>query len=169
MITKDFSIFISGLSASYSNLNGLRQTQLGWSLTYFPLNNDNFYGTTAIIALFEGDDSRMIFSQSLGGKIFPRLWITGSLVIGDLTNANLSNGYIIYNNSDKVLYRLGTSLSYLVGKHLELSLIYQFFEKESTTIYYQNNVKPQDRTFYPVSKTNEYNTNTIIGGITWKL
>jgi len=169
LITKDFSFFTTGLSASYSNLNGLRQTQLGWSLTYFPLNNVNLYGTTAFIALFEDVGSQMIFSQSLGGKITPRLWISGSAVIGDLTNANLANGFIIYNNSDKINYRLEASLSYLIGKHLQLSLIYQYFRKESQQLYYTTDPATNEINDIPQIKNNPYNTNTIIGGITWKL
>lgn len=168
-ITKDFSIFTVGLFGSYSGLNHKTQTQVGWSFSYYPLGNLDLYGNTTAMAFFEEHDSRMIFQQTIGGKVFPKLWMEGSAIIGDLTNANISNGFIVYNNTDKINFRLGANLIYVLSKHLQLSLIYQFFRKESSALYYIYDPPGQKSTVTSLTETNKYQTHTIIGGIKWKL
>jgi hypothetical protein len=168
-ITKDFSLFTSGLSGSFSNLNNKIQTQFGWSLTWYPFGNINFYGFTNVIGFFEENESRLIVQQNIGGKILPSLWLEASAIIGDLTNANLSNGYIVYNNTDKIKYRLGASLLCPITENIDLSVIYQYFRNESIQSY--SVLDPADPSQTAVKKSYQYNnyqTHTIIGGITWK-
>ena len=168
MITKDFSVFTSGLAGSFSNLNSKNQTQLCWSLTYYPWGRTNIYGSSSVTGLFQDDASRVIFQQVIGGRILPRLWAEGSVIIGDLTNVNLMNGYIVYNNTDKINYRLGATLLYSLTKNIDISLIYHYFSNESLNFYY---VLDPDDISHPVkteTKNDKYQTNTIIGGITWK-
>jgi hypothetical protein len=161
-LSKDFGIFNLGLNGSWSNLNGRKQKQAGISLTYFPFGNLNFYGTTIATGFFQGKDKRLLLGQVLGAKITPWMWAEANFYYGDYTNANIFNGSIVYNNSDIIDYRGGANLVFLVGKHMSFSLIYQYFRKESQQIYYiKSNEQKQ-------TKTNPYNTNTIIGGFTWK-
>lgn len=166
-ITKEIGIFNIGIYGSWSNLNGRKQKQAGVSLTYYPMGNLNFYGTTTFTGFFEKKGGRLLISQVLGAKITHWLWIEGNFYYGDFTNANIFNGSVVYNNSDKIDYRGGASLVFPVGRHLQFSILYQYFRKESKQIYYVHN---PDNT---INKTpqivyNPYNTNTIIGGITWK-
>jgi len=168
-LTKDFSIFTSGMSISFSNLNDLYQTQLGWSLAWYPLGNINFYGVTEVMALFQENESRLIFQQRIGGKVLPRLWLEGSAIIGDMTNANLSNGFIVYNNTDKINYRLGINLLLTVTKNVDLSIIYQFFSNASIqTVYTPDPLDSSGSTILQKNQYTNYQTHTIIGGITWK-
>ncbi|MCX6280320.1 MAG: hypothetical protein NT004_19825 [Bacteroidetes bacterium] len=171
-ITKDFGLFNLGLSGSYSNLNGSKQKQIGLSLTYFPFGNLNFYGTTSVTGFSQGKkDSRLLFSQVLGAKITSWMWAEGNIYYGDYTNANIFNGSVVYNNSDAMNYRAGASLIFVISKHISLSLIYQYTSKESQQIYYvkKQNSATQEINEVQTSKYNPYHTNTIIGGITWKL
>jgi hypothetical protein len=168
-ITKDFSRFTSGLSASYSNLNFNEQVQVGWSLTWFPLGNTNFYGYTHFIGFFEGEESRLIFQQHIGGKVLPRVWLDASAIIGNLTNANLSNGYIIYNNTGNIKYRLGLAVDFTITKHLGLTVNYQYFKNESAQLYYlEKETQNQQINAVQATQFNPYQTHTLIGGITWK-
>lgn len=169
-ITKDFGLLNVGLSGSWSNLNGYKQKQLGASLSYYPLGNLNLYGTTTVTGFMQGRDKRLLFSQVLGAKITPWMWGEANFYYGDYTNANISNGSVVYNNSDIINYRGGATLMFLVGKHVQLSLIYQYFSKESQQIYYIKQEDPDTQQIKEVQKTknNPYNTNTLIGGITWK-
>jgi hypothetical protein len=167
-LTKDISVFTLGISGSLSNLNNMNQYQAGAFVTYYPLGNLNLYGNTALIGFFEKQNNRLIFSQTIGGKILSRLWLEGNVVIGDLTNANLGNGSVIYNNTDKIDYRLGANLLWSVSKHIELSLNYQFFQKESINQFYST-TQGAGKNQKSHSVTNKYQTNTIIGGLTWKL
>ena len=170
-ITKDFGIFNVGLSGSWSNLNGKKQKQAGLSLTYFPLGNLNFYGTTTATGFFQGNDNRLLVSQVLGAKITSWMWGEANFYYGDYTNANIFNGSVVYNNSDVIDYRGGATLIFPVGRHLQFSLIYQYCRKKNQQIYY---IKTQDPDTHEINevqqiKNNPYNTNNIIGGITWKL
>jgi hypothetical protein len=170
-LSKDFGIFNVGLSGSWSNLNNKKQGQIGASVTYYPFGNLNFYGTTAMTGFFQANDTRLLVGQVLGAKVTPWMWGEANFYYGNYTNANIYNGSIVYNNSDIIDYRAGASLLFLAGKHLRLSLIFQYSRKESIQLYY---VKTQDPVNHeineiPQTKNNPYHTNTLIGGITWTL
>jgi hypothetical protein len=162
-ITKDWGIFNIGLSGSWSNLNHKKQKQAGIALTYYPMGNLDFYGITTVTGLFQGKDKRLLLGQVLGAKITPWLWMEGNIYYGDYTNANIFNGSIVYNNTDKMDYNAGASLIFLTKKHIQFSLIYQYYKKESQQFIY-------DETSGRLNiQNNPYNTQSIIGGITWKL
>ncbi|MEI7980247.1 MAG: hypothetical protein WCI71_01250 [Bacteroidota bacterium] len=168
--TRDFNLFTLGLFGSWSDLNGKNQAQAGWSLTYFPLGNLNLYENTTITGFFQGSDSRILLSQVLGGKITPWLWAEGTLLWGDYTNANISNGAIVFNNSDKIRYRVGANLIFILSGHIQLSLTYQYYRKEFQQLYYimTTDTVSGNSVALPQTKLYPYSTNTIIGGITWK-
>jgi len=91
------------------------------------------------------------------------------VIYGDLTNANIANGSIVYNNADKIDYRIGGNLIWLLSNHVEVSLIYQYFQKESSTLYYVfENPSPDPQTTTQI-QNNKYHTNNLILGIKWKL
>ena len=170
-ISKDLGRFNLSLSGSWSNLNGKKQKQVGISLTYYPLGNFDFYGNTTATGFLQGKNKRLLLSQALGVKITPWMWGEANFYYGDYTNANIFNGSVVYNNSDIINYRGGATLVFLVGKHIQLSLIYQYLRKESQQIYY---IKTEDTNTHAIkeikqTKNNPYNSNTLIGGITWKL
>ncbi|MCX6287184.1 MAG: hypothetical protein NTY96_08715 [Bacteroidetes bacterium] len=170
-ISKDLGRFSLVFSGSWSNLNGKTQEQAGLSLIYYPLGNLNFYGATTVTGFFQGKDQRLLLSQVIGAKLTPWLWGEVNFYYGDFTNANIFNGAVVYNNSDMIAYRGGATLVFVISKHIQLSLIYQYFRKESQQIYY---IKTQDPVTHGINEiqqtqNNPYNTNTIIGGITWKL
>jgi len=164
----DIKVFRLTLSGSISNLNAKTQTQGGFSLTYYPLGSAGFYGVSAVTAFFESGKSRLIFQQTLGGEVLKRLWIEGMVISGYLSDANLSNGYLVYNITDAYNYGAGANLSYYFSKHLGISFTYQFFNKESTTTYMLPNPEGPGRPV-PATTNSNYYTNTLIGGIKWKL
>jgi hypothetical protein len=169
--TKDLGIFNLGIAGSWSNLNNMTQIQAGLMLTYYPLGNLNFYGTTTATGFSQEKKYRLLLSQVLGVKATRWLWLEGDFYYGDYTNANIFNGSVVYNNSDVIDYRGGATMVFVVGKHIQLSLIYQYFRKESQQVYYIRKKDPGTGNIkeIPQVKNNPYNTNTIIGGITWKL
>jgi hypothetical protein len=168
-LSKDFSVYNIRMNGSYANLNHKNQFQVSGSFTFYPLGNLDFYGTSTVTGFFQGNDKRLILGQSLGGKVMKRLWFEGNVIYGDLTNANLANGSIVYNNADKIDYRIGGNLIWLISNHLEASLTYQYFQKESSTIYYVFENKSPDPTTNIQIQNNKYHTNTLIIGIRWKL
>jgi len=168
-ISKDFSVFNLRLNGSWSNLNNKTQKQIGAAFTFYPLGNLDFYGTSAVTGFFQGNDQRLILSQSLGGRVLRKLWLEGNVIYGDLTNANIANGSIVYNNADKIDYRIGGTLIWPLSKHIELSLMYQYFQKESSTLYYVFKNPIPDPTTTTETLYSKYHTNSIIIGIKWKL
>ncbi len=170
-VSKELGRVNLSLSGSWSNLNGKTQKQAGASVTYYPFGNFNFYGTTSATGFFQGKTSRLLLSQVIGGRITHWMWGEANFYNGDYTNANIFNGSVVYNNSDIIDYRGGATLVFMAGKHLQLSLIWQYFKKESQQYYYIKTVNPDTHAVKEVlqTKNNPYTTNTIIGGITWKL
>ncbi len=170
-ITKYLGIFNIGVSGSWSNLNNKKQIQAGLILTYYPLGNLNFYGTSTITGFFQGKETRLLLSQLVGVKVTPWLWLEGNFYYGDYTNANIFNGSIVYNNTGIIDYRAGANLVFVVNKHIYLSLLYQYFRKENQQLYYIKTINPDTHlpVEIPKTKNNPYNTSTLIGGITWKL
>jgi len=173
LVTKDITIFNIGLFLSWSNLNGQTQEQAGIALTYYPLGNLHFYGTSAITGFLQGSENRIFLNQILGAKVIKWWWLEGNLYWGNYTNANIFNGSVVYNNSDKIDFSTGVSLFFFAGKHLQLSLIYQYLSEESPCLFDLKRpipgtvpLKINDQTQITNIK---YYTNNLIGGITWKL
>lgn len=168
-ISKDFSIFNVRLSGSFSNLNHKRQSQVGGSFTFYPLGNLDFYGVSTVTGFFQKKDTRLILGQSVGGRLLRRAWLEGNVLYGDLTNSNIANGSIVYNNADKIDYRVGGTLMWLLSDNIELSFTYQYFQKESATLYYVFDRPAPDTHTITQTEFSKYHTNTLILGIKWKL
>jgi hypothetical protein len=170
-ITKDFHFMNLGITGSWSNLNGKTQKQASISLSYFPFGNQNLYGSTVVSGFFQNSDKRLLFSQMVGGKILPWLWAEGNFHWGDFTNANILNGSVVFNSSDKMKYRGGGTLIFVAGRKIHLSLTYQYSSKESLQYYYQKITNPVNGEINEVQQVqyNPYHTQSIIGGIVWKL
>jgi hypothetical protein len=171
LLTKDLGYFTLGLSGSWSNLNNMTQEQLGVLLTYYPLGNLNFYGTTAVTGFFQDNENRLLVSQVLGAKATRWLWLEGNFYYGDYTNANIFNGSVVYNNTGLMDYGAGGNVIFVLNRHVSLSLIYQYFRKESQQSFYvKTNTPGGNKPGKKLqTKNNPYNTNSLIGGITWKL
>jgi hypothetical protein len=169
-ISREMGIFSLGLSGSFSKLNGSTQKQIGVSATYFPFGNLHFYGTSSISGFFQKKENRLLLSQIIGARVTPWLWAEGNFHYGDFTNANILNGSVVFNNSDRILYRAGGSLTFFLSRKIQLSLLYQFTAKESLQYYYVKIDNPDPAKIREVQKVkyNPYQTNSIIGGVTWK-
>jgi len=166
---QDFSRVTIGLFGSYSNLNNQKQGQAGYSITYYPFGNLNLFGTLALTGFVQGNDSRILSEVRIGGKIASWFWLEGNLLYGDYTNTNISDGSVVYNNSDKIKYRAGANLTFIASKHIQVSMIYQFFSKESPVLYYTwGTTDGYNVTAMAETRYQKYSTHTIIGGITWK-
>jgi len=171
MVTKYIGIFNIGISGSWSNLNNKTQKQAGMMLAYYPLGNLNLYGTSFLTEFFQAKETRLLLGQILGAKLTAWCWVEGAFYWGDYSNANILDGSIVYNNSDKIDYRVAGTLTFIVGSHLQLSLIYQYFRNENQQVYHIKTLNPVTKDFHDqvLTKNNPYSINNLIGGITWKL
>jgi len=171
-ISKEYKRFSFNLYGTYSNLNSAKQIQGGIGITYFPFGNLNLYTNSNLIFFYQklpggqgnvsNKETRLIFDQSVGCKLLPKLWSEASITLGNLANYNEKNAFIVYNIADNIKFKTGISFIYSLSSKLELSLRYQFLNRENDYITYENSKTS-------ITKTTNYQNNAIIGGIKWKL
>lgn len=161
-LNKQLAVFDLGIFASYSDLNKIKQVQLGFSATYYPFGNLNFYGNTTIKGLFEKRDSRPVFSQMLGVKASSFLWIEGFGIFGNLKSTNESNAFVVYNITDDINFKAGLNLIFVISPSVQLSLRCQYLQKEGIRTEYSPNIRDGQRTVKL-----KYTNQSIIGGLKW--
>lgn len=166
-ISKSFSRLKAAISGSYSNLNGLKQKQVAGYLTWYPLGNLSLYEATTLTGFFQKSDKRLIFQQVVGGNPWYKLWVEGIFIWGDITNANLSNASIIYNNTGKVKYIAGATATWMFSEKISLWIDYRFSEKSSARTVYQRNPQGDTSPFKINTQFNGYTTNTLTAGLKW--
>ena len=181
---KDVDVFSLGLTASYSNLYKKNIFQGALLFTWFPFGNMKLYTTTTLAwvqmpgsgrgmgkgkgnnhpaeTTTLGDKSHAVFEEVVGGKIANRLWLEGQFSFNGLRGYNKANSMVVFNNPEQVNYLAGLVGVFELTNSLELSIGYQFAQKEISGIYY---TAPQE------SNTKYYlnNSHTIYGGLKWKL
>lgn len=161
-LTKNIGVYTFNLTGGFSQLNGYNQIQTGLSLTYYPVTSANIYGTSSLFYLNENNTNRIIAAQKLGIKIIPKLWSEAEITLGNLQNYCENNAFAVFNTGDKIVYKYGLAITSPLLKHVEFSLRYECFSRENT--YYRTN------DLYKIESVNiSYKTQTIIGGIKWKL
>ena len=166
-INKDYPLFNFGLIPSFSVFNKINFIQLGLNISYFPFGNTNLVLNTTLTGLNEipnknKQKANLIFKESLVFKLLSKTWITLDGTFGDHSMYNENNGLLVYNTTDKIKYKCGINLLYLLTQKIELSLMYQLINKENDYFYYM------DSSSKIINKT-YYQNNLIIIGIKWKL
>lgn len=161
-----------GLGGTFSNLNFKKQKQVSFNLTYYPLGNMSFYGSTDFSFFDQVDDNddgseqRILFRQKIGFKVFSKCWIEGSYMQGDLTNTNWNNAYLVYNVPDKMNYIAGLNILFPLNEKIELSLRYQYRARSGNySEYYVDDIGK----IYNKTLDTDYQNQTIIGGLKWNL
>ena len=163
-ISKYFGKFKLGSINTFSNLNQATQFQNTFEIIFFPSGNLNVY-TVSDLTLFsqkypgESFISKGIVDQKIGIKITEKLWAEADYTFGTITNFNETNAFIVFNNTDKITNRFGANLIFPLNGNIELSLRYQFYKQEYTTVNHT-------ATEFNLISTN-YLNHKLIGGIKW--
>jgi hypothetical protein len=165
-LQKDFGLASLGLSATYSELSGAKQAQLGISCFYYPLGSTKLYGQTALTGFFEsngvlGDDQRLLFHQMIGVKLFPETWLEAELLSGNLNNANIKQASVTYNLPEKINFIAGIKLHIFATEKLEINLLYNYSDKNG--FYSNQDVNNSEFNTFTFS----YYSQSIIGGLKW--
>lgn len=183
-VEKDMNTVLFSLSGSWSQLNKGNQQQLGLSALYYPLGGSFFYGYTGAVfyhssyrqdsgggkghgnghggTLQNSTDSRFIFTQKLGVRLFRSGWLEGEIYWGNLNNVNLNNAFIVYNLPEQINLSAGLSFTVLLTRHLELGIYYRYLDKSGNYFTFDN-----EHTIFGHSTFN-YQTQSITGGLKWK-
>ncbi len=147
-LNKRFVYTLPEIAVAYSNFGGGHQYQAKGSLTFYPMGNLDFYGTTGVAFVHNQNawtDTQFIFSQSLGVKLAKQLWLDGTVSIGNHQNYITERSFLVYDTYDPVKAIAGLSLSYFFKKTM-ISAGYQWQQREgyaysstSSTTYKYNN------------------------------
>lgn len=155
-----------GVAAGYSYINRQPQLQGSFTLGWFPAGNLNLYSISGITRYYflSGNPGvgEWIFSQEVGFRAFPGLWIEFGGSWGERENFAGPQAFMIYN--DPLLttgqYGLGLIVPFF-SKGIELSINYNYIQKESRFIGEEDGT---DLIINPV----RFDTHKISGGIKWK-
>ncbi|MDD5571291.1 MAG: tetratricopeptide repeat protein, partial [Bacteroidales bacterium] len=160
-ITKEFTLNSFGAFCTYSDLNSGNQLQIGCSLAFYPLGNYNLYSNTSVVNCTQNNRSKFVADQTIGFKVFSKLWLSGFVTYGNFINYNEKNGSVIYNVPDLIKYKYGASVLMPLTKNIELLIFYQYFMMQANYITFIN---PRNSIINNLS----YQNQSIIGGIKWK-
>jgi len=110
-----------------------------------------FYFYSYLSGMLENENSRIIYSQYAGARIFKTLWAEGNVTLGNIQNYHDHNALYIYNSIDPTLFRTGFSLYWYVGRKLTLygNYLYDTKQIEQTA--------------------SQYIQQSFLGGLIWKL
>ena len=164
---KDFNAVIVDWNATMSRINQLTQFQTSLSATYYPLGSMKLYGTTGVLLFYEPqaelfeDAGSVVFNQAIGFKLTGNLWLEGELIYGNLRNANIKQGSVVYNLPDKTNYSVGLKLYIFVSSHLSFDLIYSYNDKTGNYKSYSKDLESFNQ------YSTNYQTHNLIGGIKW--
>jgi len=161
-LEKSVSLFNIGITSSWSNLNNKYQYQLGGLFTWYPIGNLDLYTNTSIVSAWEEEQNRIVFDQLIGGKVAKKLWIEGSVTLGDMVNFNEKNAFVVHNSGDVIKFRTGLNFIVLLSEKVELSFRYTYLQEEGYRVYFTLDGIPEVSIL-------DYQNNTIIGGLKWTL
>ena len=130
-LSKRLPFFNLGLSADVNRFKGNIYYQAGANLTVYPKGNLNLYLTgelsrTGIDSAWVSDGA-YIWKTIMGFKIAPKIWLEAGFTSGYLQNWSENQAYIVYNNFDPILKRIGLNLiSVDLFKNLDFSIRYNW-------------------------------------------
>lgn len=157
-IGKRFKYIFPQATLTYSNLYDSTQLQGEFNLTYFPLGNMKFFGSSSISVINDGVNNHTIFSQKLAYVFSKYFWLEGKYSVGNHMNYISSLGFTTYNTPDPVKLNAGCDVHFTF-KHLELIGSYSFQMREGTIVRYDMNG--------PKTSTNKYSNNNLIIALKW--
>lgn len=149
-------------SLTYANFNNqwTKSSQSGFHLGTAFSGRKHIYLKSSLFLINESgfnfnnveyNYNRLIFKQTAGFNPFKNIWTDAFLVIGDQYCFADLDGLYIYNNQDPTKFKAGFTTSVSIGKHLSVSMSYNF-DKKFIYQYEQN-----------------YYQYGITGGILWKI
>ena len=151
---------------SYSKINQYNQTQLDFDISWLPFGNYKFVPGIKFVSYQQAEKqeepsiSEIIIEPHLSLSFSSSVWIDVSYTIGNLNNYQEKNGFIIYNNPDRITEKAEALINFKINKNLIFYAKYRFMKREDNSIAYFT----EDE--YIINSFN-FTTNYIIGGISW--
>jgi hypothetical protein len=153
--------------AAMANLNGTRQFQGRFGITWYPLGNMNLYAGAGLSGQQEWSEystiARWVPDLKVGVALAEKVWIEADAAMGEMHNYLERNGYIVYNGYSDILEKKAT-LSLLIPVTKKGSLIYlggRWTSGYSAFVPETGFLPEPDQRF-------DLQTFSIYGGLSWK-
>lgn len=140
-----------GINGSIFDDNIANYKQFGFQAGVNLPGKSGFYFKSSVSEIIGKGDTRTIFSQVAGVRVYKTLWAEGNVTLGNLKNYNDHNALYIYNSIDPTTFRTGLTLFWYLGKKMTLVGNYNYETKQ-----------------IEISNFN-YIQHSFSGGIRWKL
>ncbi|MEI7676109.1 MAG: hypothetical protein WCJ03_04955 [Bacteroidales bacterium] len=154
-----------GMNASMfkSGMGSNKQLGLTAGIT-LPTKSD--INLTGLVSLLNQNDksltnlskNRLVYHQSVSGKIANSLWGMASATFGNIKNYNDNEGLYLYNSLDATVFRTGLTFFWNLTDHIMLYTNYSLDKKERI-----------DWSTGTTNYTSIYYQQSFLGGIRWKL
>ena len=165
-VAKDMGKFSFELRGSHSRILEKKISQIGASISWYPMGNTNFYTSSSFTYLNDQTTTSKVFEQTIGGKFYKNGWIEGFAMLGELKNYNEKNAYIVYNLIYPVSMRLGATIYPYIGQHLEFMLMYRY---QKMGLFLTTISPTQSTTETTTTVTNPgYNYSSLTAGVKWR-
>ena len=131
-LNKRFTYLMPEISFAYSNFAFSNQFHSTIQLTYYPLGNLNFYGSSSATLILDNNKNRArntVFSQKIGVRLFGNMWLDGMVSIGNHLNHMMERSFIVYDTYDPIKLISNVSFSYYFKK-ITLSATYSWTQRE---------------------------------------
>lgn len=131
-LARRFRYTLPEIAFSWSDFGWISQYQAKGSLTYYPLGNLNFYGTTAAALIHTPGGwttHQYLFSQQLGFRLFGQLWTDTGASIGNHLNYISDRSFTVYDTYDPVMATASVTLSWY-ARQMRWSAGYGWQQKE---------------------------------------
>lgn len=139
------------LSASTYIMESETTNQIGIQAAYKITGKANLFFETAAYSMLETNNNHLVFSETIGLKLFKNTWLNGNITIGNLKNYSENNGLYVYNSEDETIFRTGATLFWSPINKITWFGNYGYDNKLITI----SNIK--------------YNQHSFSTGIIWKL
>lgn len=163
-LSRNLKFGILSLGFSYNHFSNQDYYQQNADFVWYPLKKNNFYSKTQIQYLVPSDENsekQMAFTQTFGSKLTSKFWLELFVTQGNITNSNLSNGYLLYNGTDSYRRILGSTL-YFYSK-VNIFFRYQFAQMQTSIWKYEPGTD-----IASFHQSTNYNKQIITGGLLWK-
>lgn len=149
-LSNRFNRFTFGVNGSFFRYDLGDFKQIGLFGGVALPGKSNVYFNTYLSGMLESGNTRLIFSQYAGMRVYKSVWAEGTVTIGNIQNYNDHNALYIYNSTDPTLFRSGLSLYWNINKNFTFYCNYLYDTKQLE----QTN--------------NKYIQQSFLGGLIWK-
>jgi hypothetical protein len=159
-LSKNFGHVTASVFGNISNLNGGRQKEAGFAVTYYPFGNMNLYLNTVFTTLADRKNKMMTIGFLAGTKITNSIWLESSVTMGDMKNYTANSGFVVNNSPDVTKFRFGF-MPVFIFKNFTLNIQYLFKAEEGSYSFWNETTGSTTKTFV-------YQNHLITGGIKWR-